>query len=923
MFGSPVWPVPPLSCSSSLPDGRASSACSARPSGPFRRYPAPPRCQTGGHLLLVRPARLARSAAILLLLAARRAGIFCLPGPPVWPFPPLSCSSSMPDGRASSACSARPSGPFRRYPAPPRCQTGGHLLLARPARLARSAATLLLLAARRAGIFCLLGPPVWPVPPLSCSSSLPDGRASSACPARPSGPFRRYPAPPRCQRGGHLLLARPARLARSAAILLLLAARRAGIFCLPGPPVWPVPPLSCSSSLPDGRASSACSARPSGPFRRYPVPPRCQTGGHLLLARPARLARSAAILLLLAARRAGIFCLHGPPVWPVPPLSCSSSLPDGRASSACPDRPSGPFRRYPAPPRCQTGGHLLLARPARLARSAAILLLLAARRAGIFCLPGPPVWPVPPLSCSSSLPDGRASSACSARPSIPFRRYPAPPRCQTGGHLLLARPARLARSAAILLLLAARREGIFCLLDPPVWPVPPLSCSSSLPDGRASSACSARPSSPFRRYPAPPRCQTGGHLLLARPARLARSAAILLLLAARRAGIFCLLGPPVWPVPPLSCSSSMPDGRASSACSARPSSPFRRYPAPPRCQTGGHLLLARPARLARSAAILFLLAARRAGIFCLLGPPVWPVPPLSCSSSLPDGRASSACTARPSGSFRRYPAPPRCQTGGHLLLARPARLALSAAILLLLAARRAGIFCLLGPPVWPVPPLSCSSSLPDGRASSACPARPSGPFRRYPVPPRCQTGGHLLLARPARLARSAAILLLLAARRAGIFCLLGPPVWPVPPLSCFSSLPDGRASSACSARPSGPFRRYPVPPRCQTGGHLLLARPARLARSAAILLLLAARRAGIFCLLGPPVWPVPQLSCSFSLPDGRASSACPARPSGPFRRYPAPPRCQTGGHLLAAPPARLARSAAILLLLAARRAGIF
>ena len=844
-------------------------------------------------------------------------------GPPVWPVPPLSCSSSLPDGRASSACPARPSGPFRRYPAPPRCQTGGHLLLARPARLARSAAILLLLAARRAGIFCLPGPPVWPVPPLSCSSSLPDGRASSSCSARPSGPFRRYPAPPRCQTGGHLLLARPARLARSAAILLLLAARRAGNFCLPGPPVWPFPPLSCSSSLPDGRASSACSARPSGPFRRYPAPPRCQTGGHLLLARPARLARSAAILFLLAARRAGIFCLLGPPVWPVPPLSCSSSLPDGRASSACSARPSGPFRRYPAPPRCQTGGHLLLARPARLARSAAILLLLAARRAGIFCLPGPPVWPFPPLSCSSSLPDGRASSACSARPSGPFRRYPAPPRCQTGGHLLLARPARLARSAATLLLLAARRAGIFCLLGPPVWPVPPLSCSSSLPDGRASSACPSGPSGPFRRYPAPPRCQTGGHLLLARPARLARSAAILLLLAARRAGIFCLPGPPVWPVPPLSCSSSLPAGRASSACSARPSGPFRRYPVPPRCQTGGHLLLSRPARLARSAAILLLLAARRAGIFCLHGPPVWPVPPLSCSSSLPDGRASSACTARPSGPFRRYPAPPRCQTGGHLLLARPARLALSAAILLLLAARRAGIFCLLGPPVWPVPPLSCYSSLPDGRASSACPARPSGPFRRYPVPPRCQTGGHLLLARPARLARSAAILLLLAARRAGIFCLLGPPVWPVPPLSCFSSLPDGRASSVCSARPSGPFRRYPVPPRCQTGGHLLLARPARLARSATTLLLLAARRAGIFCLLGPPVWPVPQLSCSFSLPDGRASSACPARPSGPFRRYPAPPRCQTGGHLLAAPPARLARSAAILLLLAARRAGIF
>ena len=558
----------------SLPDGRASSGCPTRPSGPFHRYPAPPRCQTGGHLLLARPARLAHSTATLLLLAARRTGIFCLPGPPVWPIPPLPCSSSLPDGRASSACPARPSGPFRRYPAPPRCQTGGHLLLARPARLAHSAATLLLLAARRAGIFCLPGPPAWPIPPLPCSSSLPDGRASSACPARPPGPFRRYPAPPRCQTGGHLLLARPARLAHSAATLLLFAARRAGIFCLPGPPAWPIPPLPCSSSLPDGRASSACPARPPGPFRRYPAPPRCQTGGHLLLARPARLAHSAATLLLLAARRAGIFCLPGPPVWPIPPLPCSSSLPDGRASSACPARPSGPFRRYPAPPRCQTGGHLLLARPARLAHSAATLLLFAARRAGIFCLPGPPAWPIPPLPCSSSLPDGRASSACPARPPGPFRRYPVPPRCQTGGHLLLARPARLAHSAATLLLFAARRAGIFCLPGPPVWPIPPLPCSSSLPDGRASSACPARPSGPFRRYPAPPRCQTGGHLLLARPARLAHSAATLLLLAARRAGIFCLPGPPAWPIPPLPCSSSLPDGRASSACPARPSDSF-------------------------------------------------------------------------------------------------------------------------------------------------------------------------------------------------------------------------------------------------------------------------------------------------------------------------------------------------------------
>ena len=434
----------------------------------MRRYPAPPRCQTGGHLLLARPARLTRSAAILLLLAARRAGIFCLPGPPAWPVPPQSCSSSLPDGRASSACPASPPDPC--------------------------AATLLLLAARRAGIFCLPGPPAWPVPPQSCSSSLPDGRASSACPARPPDPFRRNPAPPRCQTGGHLLLARPARLTHA--------------------------PLPCSSSLPDGRASSACPARPPDPFRRNPAPPRCQTGGHLLLARPARLTRSAAILLLLAARRAGIFCLPGPPAWPVPPQSCSSSLPDGRASSACPARPPDPFRRNPAPPRSQTGGHLLLARPARLTRSAAILLLLAARRAGIFCLPGPPAWPVPPQSCSSSLPDGRASSACPARPPDPFRRNPAPPRCQTGGHLLLARPARLTRSAAILLLLAARRAGIFCLPGPPAWPVPSQSCSSSLPDGRASSACPARPPDPYRRNPAPPRCQTGGYLLLARPARL-------------------------------------------------------------------------------------------------------------------------------------------------------------------------------------------------------------------------------------------------------------------------------------------------------------------------------------------------------------------------------------------------------------------
>ena len=533
-----------------MSDGRASSGSSARPSDSFRRDPH---------------------------LTARRAGIFCFLGPPVWPIPPQPSSSSgrqtgghllfprparlahsaailllwSPDGRASSVSSARPSGPFRRNPPPP-------------------------LAARRAGIFCFLGPPVWPIPPLFSSSGRqtgghllfprparlahsaatllllwpPDGRASSVSSARPSGPFRCNPPPP-------------------------LAARRAGIFCFLGPPVWPIPPQPSSSSgrqtgghllfprparlahsaaifllwPPDGRASSVSSARPSGPFRRNPPPP-------------------------LAARRAGIFCFLGPPVWPIPLQPSSSS---GR----------------------QTGGHLLFPRPARLAHSAATLLLLwppdgrassvssarpsgpfrryfpplAARRAGIFCFLGPPVWPIPPQPSSSS---GR----------------------QTGGHLLFPRPARLAHSAATLLLL---------------WP----------PDGRASSVSSARPSGPFRRNPPPP-------------------------LAARRAGIFCFLGPPVWPIPPLSSSSGRqtgghllfprparlahsaatlllwpPDGRASSGSSARPSGPFRRYPPP--------------------------LAARRAGIFCFLGPPVWPIPPLASSS----GR----------------------QTGGHLLAPRPARLA--------------------------------------------------------------------------------------------------------------------------------------------------------------------------------------------------------------------------------------------------------
>ena len=921
--GPPAWPVPPQPCSSSLPDGRTSSALPARPPDLFRRNPAPPRCQTGGHLLLYRPARLTRSAATLLLLAARRAGIFCITGPPAWLVTPQPCSSSLPDGRASSALPARPLDSLRRNPAPPRCQTGGHLLLYRPARLTRSAATLLLLAARRAGIFCFTGPPAWLVPPQPCSSSLPDGRASSALPARPPDSLRRNPAPPRCQTGGHLLHYRPARLTRYAATLLLLAARRAGIFCFTGPPAWLVPPQPCSSSLPDGRASSALPARPPDSFRRNPAPPRCQTGGHLLHYRPARLTRYAATLLFLAARRAGIFCITGPPAWLVTPQPCSSSLPDGRASSALPARPPDSFRRNPAPPRCQTGGHLLLYRPARLTRSAATLLLLAARRAGIFCITGPPAWLVPPQHCSSSLPDGRASSALPARPPDSFRRNTAPPRCQTGGHLLHYRPARLTRYAATLLLLAARRAGIFCITGPPAWLVTPQPCSSSLPDGRASSALPARPPDSLRRNPAPPRCQTGGHLLHYRPARLTCYAATLLLLAARRAGIFCFTGPPAWLVPPQPCSSSLPDGRASSALPARPPDSFRRNPAPPRCQTDGHLLLYRPARLTRSAATLLLLAARRAGIFCFTGPPAWRVPPQPCSSSLPDGRASSALPARPPDLFRRNPAPPRCQTGGHLLLYRPARLTCSAATLLLLAARRAGIFCFTGPPAWLVPPQPCSSSLPDGRASSALPARPPDSLRRNPAPPRCQTGGHLLHYRPARLTRYAATLLLLAARRAGIFCFTGPPAWLVPPQPCSSSLPDGRASSALPARPPDSFRRNPAPPRCQTGGHLLHYRPARLTRYAATLLLLAARRAGIFCITGPPAWLVTPQPCSSSLPDGRASSALPARPPDSFRRNPAPPRCQTGGHLLLYRPARLTRSAATLLLLAARRAGIF
>ena len=333
--------------------------------------------------------------------------------------------------------------------------------------------------------------------------------------------------------------------------------------------------------------------------------------------------------------------------------------------------------------------------------------------------------------------------------------------CETGGHLLVVpRPARLAHSAATLL-------------------------------------CLARPSGPFRRYPPLSGCQTGGHLLVApRPARLAHSAATLLCLAARRAGIFWwFLGPPVWPIPPLPSSVWLPDGRASSGgSSARPSGPFRRYPPLSGCQTGGHLLVVpRPARLAHSAATLLCLAAVRAGIFWwLLGPPVWPIPPLASSVWLPYGRASSGgSSARPSDPFRRYPPLSGCHTGGHLLVApRPALLTHSAATLLWLAAIRAGIFWwLLGPPFWPIPPLPSSVWLPYGRASSGgSSARPSDPFRRYPPLSGCHTGGHLLVApRPALLTHSAATLLCLAARRAGIFWwLLGPPVWPIPPLPLIS-----------------------------------------------------------------------------------------------------------------------------------------
>ena len=153
-------------------------------------------------------------------------------------------------------------------------------------------------------------------------------------------------------------------------------------------------------------------------------------------------------------------------------------------------------------------------------------------------------------------------------------------------------------------------------------------------------------------------------------------------------------------------------------------------------QTGGHLPSSRPARLGNSAATLLL----------------WP----------PDGRASSGFSARPSGSFRRHPPP--------------------------LAARRAGIFRLLGPPVWVIPPPPSSS----GR----------------------QTGGLLPASRPARLGNSAATLLLWPPDgRASRPARLGHSaatllLWP----------PDGRASSVFSARPSGSFRRHPPPLAARRAG---------------------------------------------------------------------------------------------------------
>ena len=183
---------------------------------------------------------------------------------------------------------------------------------------------------------------------------------------------------------------------------------------------------------------------------------------------------------------------------------------------------------------------------------------------------------------------------------------------------------------------------------------------------------------------------------------------------------------------------SLPDGRASSGgSSARPSDPFRRYP--------------------------HSLAARRAGIFWFLCPPVWPIPPLASFSG--------------------------CQTGGHLLVVpRPASLTHSAATLTL----------------W----------LPDGRASSGgSSSRQSDPFRRDPhswLPDERASSGGSSSRQSDPFRRDPHSL---AARRAGIFWwLLGPPVWPIPPRPSLSG--------------------------CQTGGHLLVVpRPARLTHSATNLLL--------------------------------------------------------------------------------------
>ena len=653
-----------------LPDRRASSGSSARLSG----------------------------MCVVVFHGARQAGIFWFLGPPVWH---VCC----------------------RVPC---CQTGGHLLVPRPACLA---CVVVLHAARQAGIFWFLGPPVWHV----------------CCRA------------PCCQTGGHLLVPRPACLAcvlscsmlpdRRASsgssarlsgmcVVVLHAARQAGIFWFLGPPVWHV----------------CCRA------------PCCQTGGHLLVPRPACLAcvlscsmlpdRRASsgssarlsgmcVVVLHAARQAGIFWFLGPPVWHV----CCRA------------------------PCCQTGGHLLVPRPACLAcvlscsmlpdRRASsgssarlsgmcVVVLHAARQAGIFWFLGPPVWHV----------------CCRA------------PCCQTGGHLLVPRPACLAcvlscsmlpdRRASsgssarlsgicVVMFHAARQAGIFWFLGPPVWHM----------------CCRV------------PCCQTGGHLLVPRPACLAcvlscsmlpdRRASsgssarlsgmcVVVLHAARQAGIFWFLGPPVWHM----------------CCRV------------PCCQTGGHLLVPRPACLAyvlscsmlpdRRASsgssarlsgmcVVVLHAARQAGIFWFLGPPVWHV--LSCSM-LPDRRASSGSSAR---------LPGMCVVVFH-------------------AARQAGIFWFLGPPVWhmccrvpccqtgghllvPRPAclacvLSCSM-LPDRRASSGSSARLSGMCCRAPC---CQTGGHLLVPRPACLA-----------------CVL----------SC-SMLPDRRASSGSSARLSDSFScRSPFP----------------------------------------------------------------------------------------------------------------